>query len=64
MLLSAVILSFDSAAHLDTAVRSLAAECARLSGPCEVVVVDNGSRDGSVALLRRDRKSTRLNSSH
>jgi GT2 family glycosyltransferase len=53
MLLSAVILSFDSAAHLDTAVRSLAAECARLPGPCEVVVVDNGSRDGSVALLRR-----------
>lgn len=53
MLLSAVILSFDSAAHLETAVRSLAAECARLGGPCEVVVVDNGSRDGSVALLRR-----------
>ena len=53
MLLSAVILSFDSVGHVGTAVRSLAAECARLDAPCEVIVVDNGSRDGSVALLRR-----------
>ena len=53
MLLSAVILCFNSARHIDAAVRSLAAECARLGEPCEIFVVDNGSRDGSLALLER-----------
>jgi GT2 family glycosyltransferase len=51
MLLSAVILCFNSERHIAGAVRSLAAECARLGGPCEIFVVDNGSRDGSPALL-------------
>jgi GT2 family glycosyltransferase len=51
MLLSAVILCFNSERHIAAAVRSLAGECARLGGPCEIFVVDNGSRDASPRLL-------------
>lgn len=53
MLLSAVILCFNSQRHIEAAVRSLAAECARLGDACEIFVVDNGSRDDSPALLAR-----------
>lgn len=53
MLVSAVILSFNSHRHIATAVRSLAAEYARLGAPSEILVVDNGSTDGSVEILRQ-----------
>jgi GT2 family glycosyltransferase len=52
MLVSAVILSFNSQRHVAKAVRSLAAEYARLAEPCEILVVDNGSTDGSVEILK------------
>lgn len=52
MLVSAVILSFNSHRHIAKAVRSLAAEYARLGEPSEILVVDNGSSDGSVEILR------------
>ncbi len=52
MFVSAVILCFNSERHIANAVNSLAAECKRLAEPCEIIVVDNGSRDGSVALLK------------
>lgn len=51
--LSAIVLSFNSARYIETCVRSLVrsfGECA-LNG--EVFVIDNGSRDGSVAILQR-----------
>jgi GT2 family glycosyltransferase len=51
MLLSAVILCFNSERHIGPAIRSLAAECARLGEPCEIFVVDNGSRDASPGML-------------
>ena len=51
--ISAVVLSFNSARYIETCVRSLVrsyAECA-LAG--EILVVENGSVDGSVDILRR-----------
>ena len=51
--LSAIVLSFNSARYIETCVRSLVrsfGECA-LNG--EVFVIDNGSQDGSVAILQR-----------
>lgn len=53
MLVSAVILSFNSDRHIAKAVRSLAAEYARLAEPSEILVVDNGSTDGSVEILKQ-----------
>lgn len=53
MLVSAVILSFNSRRHIAKAVRSLAAEYARLVEPGEIFVVDNGSTDGSVEILKQ-----------
>lgn len=52
MFVSAVILCFNSERHIAKAVTSLAAEYRRLAEPCEILVVDNGSQDGSVALLK------------
>ena len=52
MFVSAVILCFNSERHIAKAVTTLAAECRRLGEPCEILVVDNGSQDGSVALLK------------
>lgn len=51
MLLSAVVLCWNSERHIGDALRSLAAECARLDGPCEILVVDNGSCDRSPEML-------------
>lgn len=54
LLLSAIILSYNAAGHLERAVGSLASACAALApAECEIFVVDNGSRDGSLALLDR-----------
>ncbi len=50
--LSAVILSFNSRRHIEHCVRSLADALGRMAGPGEIHVVENGSTDGSVALLR------------
>lgn len=51
MLLSAIVLCCDSGRHIGAALRSLAADCGRLAAPCEILVVDNGSRDESPTLL-------------
>lgn len=51
MLLSAIVLCWNSQTHIGDALRSLAAECARLDGRCEILVVDNGSRDRSLDIL-------------
>jgi GT2 family glycosyltransferase len=53
LLISAVILSFNSARCIETCVRSLAAALARWPEPSEIWVVENGSIDGSVEILRR-----------
>lgn len=50
---SAVILSFNSARYIETCIRSLAAALATAAEPDEIWVVENGSTDGSVELLRR-----------
>jgi GT2 family glycosyltransferase len=53
LLISAVILSFNSARYIETCIRSLAAALAPLGEPNEISVVDNGSTDGSVEILRQ-----------
>jgi len=53
MRVSAVILSFNSEAVLDKAVRSLAVDLGGVEEPDEIWVVDNGSTDGSREVLGR-----------
>jgi GT2 family glycosyltransferase len=50
---SAIILSFNSARYIETCIRSLAAALAPAAEPDEIWVVENGSSDGSVAILER-----------
>ena len=49
---SAVVVNYESGAALSDCVESLLADTSA-GGPPDVVVVDNGSRDGSIALLAR-----------
>lgn len=51
--ISAVILSFNSERHIEQCVRSLMRAFGNLPGPNEIWVVENGSVDGSVHILRR-----------
>jgi len=50
--ISAVILSYNSARYIEACVRSLAAALPATE-PNEIWVIDNGSTDGSVEILRR-----------
>ncbi|MGE0383617.1 MAG: glycosyltransferase family 2 protein [Gammaproteobacteria bacterium] len=50
--LTAVILSYNSRRYLEHCLRSLQASIAAIGRPCEVRVVENGSRDGSADILR------------
>ena len=43
---SAIIVTYNSAAHIEACVLALASQ------DCEIVVVDNGSEDGSADFLR------------
>lgn len=51
--ISAIILSFNSARYIETSVRSLAESYAACSLAGEIFVIENGSVDGSVEILRR-----------
>ncbi len=53
MLISAVILSYDSERHLESCLDSLLAALQGLPERSEVLVVENGSRDRSAETLRR-----------
>ncbi len=53
MLISAVILSFNSEPYLGACLTSLVDAFGCLDGECEVFVVENGSRDGSPNILKR-----------
>ncbi len=52
MHISAVILSYNSVSYLDKCVHTLAADLSESNAPSEILVVDNGSTDGSVPLLQ------------
>lgn len=56
MLVTAVVLSFNSESHIGACLRSLAAATARLAAPCEIYVVDNGSTDSSRAIIETLRR--------
>lgn len=51
--LSAIVLSFNSARYIETCVRSLVRSFDECGLRGEIFVIDNGSQDGSVALLQR-----------
>lgn len=51
MLVTAVVLSFNSEAHIGACLTSLATALARLEEACEIYVVDNGSEDASRAIV-------------
>ncbi len=53
MLISAVILSYNSERHLESCLDSLLAALQDLPESAEVLVVENGSRDRSAEILRR-----------
>ena len=50
---SAIVLSLNSRRFIDVCVRSLAEACSASKKPDELWVVDNGSTDGTVEVLRR-----------
>lgn len=52
MNISAVVLSFNSIRHIRSCVESLVSALSLMPGPNEIWVVENGSTDGSVAVLR------------
>ncbi|WP_265523742.1 glycosyltransferase family 2 protein, partial [Oerskovia flava] len=51
--LSVVIAAFDAEATLGEQLSALAVQVADLDADVEVLVCDNGSRDGTVELVRR-----------
>ena len=51
MLVTAVILSFNSEAHIRACLESVAAALILLDDECEIFVVDNGSTDSSRAII-------------
>jgi GT2 family glycosyltransferase len=53
MFISAVILSFNSKKHLNKCLDSLIPALQTLEKPSEIFVVDNGSTDGSVEILKQ-----------
>lgn len=53
MLVSAIVLSFNAQDHIKPCVEELVAAFAGLTGPCEVLVVENGSKDDSPEILRQ-----------
>jgi N-acetylglucosaminyl-diphospho-decaprenol L-rhamnosyltransferase len=55
---AAIVVNYESGPLLATCVRSLLADSS--AGEPEVVVVDNGSRDGSVAMLAREFPTVRV----
>jgi len=51
--LSSVVLSWNSSRHIEGCVRSLLAESDASGGDDEIIVVENGSTDGAVEILKR-----------
>jgi dolichol-phosphate mannosyltransferase len=51
--LTVVVMAFDEAQNLEPTVHEIAASLARLPVPAEILVVDDGSRDGTGALADR-----------
>lgn len=49
-----LVLNYDGIALLRECLPSVIAAARRATAPCRVTVVDNGSRDGSVAAIRRE----------
>ena len=53
MNLTVVVMAFDEAENLEPTVREIASSVARLGVPAEILIVDDGSRDGTGALADR-----------
>jgi glycosyltransferase involved in cell wall biosynthesis len=51
--LTVVVMAYNEAESLEPAVREIAASLARLQGPCEILIVDDGSTDGTTAIADR-----------
>jgi glycosyltransferase involved in cell wall biosynthesis len=60
---SVVVMAFDEAANLEAVVREIRSSLDRLAGGAEIVIVDDGSTDGTAALadcLAREVPGTRV----
>ena len=62
-MISVVIPAFNEQENIPAAAERLGGILAPLSD-YELIFVDDGSKDGTWELIKQDRKSTRLNSSH
>jgi len=51
--ISAIVMAYEEAASLETVVRGIAAELVRLGNPAEIIVIDDGSGDGTGELAER-----------
>jgi N-acetylglucosaminyl-diphospho-decaprenol L-rhamnosyltransferase len=59
-LLSAIIVTYNTLELTRDCLQSVLAECSRMDGPVEIIVVDNASADGTAALVREQFPQVRL----
>ena len=61
---SIIIPAYNEAQRIGASLEKVVAHIAAAGWQAEVLVVNDGSSDSTAGLVQKDRKSTRLNSSH
>lgn len=57
---SIIIPTFNGIRYLPACLKSVIEECADIAGLAEIIVVDNGSTDGTIAYIRREYPAVRI----